>query len=83
VKPILYDKCNLHAFDRETGEFFIISPALVEVRFIIYKGMRIADYTLIKPDRNLIIAQAINVKKAAAKFITLIDIYKNLQHDKR
>ncbi len=55
-------------------ELGTINPNLVEVEII--NG--IAFYTLKDPkDLNFLIVQAINIKKASAKFLTLISRYGN------
>lgn len=78
MKPILHKDCKLYAFDRDTLQFFIIAPELVGVRRL--NGFY--DYFPLQTGRRLIITQAINEKKASAKMLTLLNIYKTVQNDK-
>lgn len=78
MRPILYKNSKLYAFDRDTYEFFIIAPELVSVR----KLNGFIDYFALNTDRRLIITQAINEKRASAKMLTLLNIYKTVQNDK-
>lgn len=69
MKPTIYPNCKLYYFDRKTLEFGTINPNLVEIEIV--NG--IAFYSLIsKKDPNFLIVQAMNTKKASAKFLTLI-----------
>lgn len=74
MQPRIYDNCQLFAFDREKLQFELLDPKLVGVRY--WQGFH--DYYLLAGggERRLLIVQAINIKKAAAKMITLLNIYK-------
>lgn len=72
MKPMIYPNCKLYYFDRNKLEFGTINPNIVKVQFT--KG--IAFYSLINANGlNLLIVQALNIKKASAKFLTLIMRY--------
>ena len=75
MKPTSYPNCKLFYFDRKRLEFGTINPNLVKVELI--KG--VAFYSLINPNGlDLLIVQALNIKKASAKFLTLIMNYDNI-----
>lgn len=74
MKPIIYPKCKLYFFNRDTFEFGTINPELVESR--LENGF--AFYNLKKPEgKRFLIVQAINQKKASAKMLTLISLEEN------
>ena len=68
MRVILYEGCKLFTFNRVTFEFGTIEPEKVGVRMI--DGF--ADYFLLSGNENLIIVQALNVKKAAGKMLTIL-----------
>ena len=78
MRPILNKNCKFYAFDRDSYEMFIISSEFVGVG----KLNGFFDYFALKTDRRLIITQAINEKRASAKMLTLLNIYKTVQNDK-
>lgn len=69
MKPIIYDNCQLFTYNRDTEQFGIIDPEDVEVSFS--EGQAI--YKPYDRDLNLIIVQALNIKKASAKMLTIIN----------
>lgn len=68
VRPKIFPNCKLFTFDRDTREFGEIDPDLVNVRF---EGGR-AIYEPKDASKNLIIIQAMNIKKASATMLTII-----------
>jgi len=68
MKPIIYDGCQLFTFDLKSLKFGVIDPAEVGVKRI---GKRFY-YFQINGNSDLLIVQALNIKKAAAKMIDLI-----------
>lgn len=78
MKPKIFQNCSLYTWDRITCEFGTIDPNLVYVKFI--DG--IAYYYPVDKNLNVIIVQALNLKKASAKILTLINIEKKWQEQK-
>lgn len=70
MKPILYEGCKLFYWDRRKLESGTIEPYKVGVRRL--STGRI-EYYCLSGNSDLLIVQAMNFKKAAAKFLTLIN----------
>lgn len=69
MKVKIYPGCKLFTFDRNTLEFGEIEPEKVNVQIV--NG--IATYKPKDVSNELIIVQALNIKKAAAKMLTIIN----------
>lgn len=67
MKVTLYSGCKLYCLNRDTLEFSEISD--IGVNIVLKQG--IAHYTK-NNNKRLIIVQAINKKKAAAKILTIL-----------
>lgn len=68
MKVTMYEGCQLFTFNRETREFGTIEPEKVGVRIV--NGF--AEYYQLSGEQNLIIVQALNIKNAAAKMLTIL-----------
>lgn len=68
MKVTIYEGCQLFTFNRETREFNTIKPEKVGVRIV--NGF--AEYYQLSGEQNLIIVQALNIKNAAAKMLTIL-----------
>jgi hypothetical protein len=68
VKPKLFPNCKLFIFDRDTQTFGEIDAEKVEVKFI--NGQ--AVYYPVDETKNFIIVQALNIKKASARMLSII-----------
>jgi hypothetical protein len=68
MKVTMYEGCQLFTFNRETREFNTIEPEKVGVRIV--NGF--AEYYQLSGEQNLIIVQALNIKNAAAKMLTIL-----------
>lgn len=68
MKPILYEGCKLFYWDRRKLESGTIEPYRVGVRRL--NGR--VEYYLLSGNKDILIVQAMNFKKAAAKFLTMI-----------
>ena len=68
MKVTMYEGCQLFTFNRETREFNTIKPEKVGVRIV--NGF--AEYYQLSGEQNLIIVQALNIKNAAAKMLTIL-----------
>lgn len=75
MKPILYEGCKLFTFNLITFEFGTIEPEEVGVKKINWKGREIYLYYCLKNEKELLIANAGNLKKAVGKMITLLEIH--------
>lgn len=68
MKLTMYEGCQLFTFNRETRYFNTIEPEKVGVRIV--NGF--AEYYQLSGEQNLIIVQALNIKNAAAKMLTIL-----------
>lgn len=68
MKVTMFDDCQLFTFNRSTREFNTIEPEKVGVRIV--NGF--AEYYQLSGEQNLIIVQALNIKNAAAKMLTIL-----------
>lgn len=68
MKVTMYEGCQLFTFNRETRDFNTIEPEKVGVRIV--NGF--AEYYQLSGEQNLIIVQALNIKNAAAKMLTIL-----------
>lgn len=65
----IYPNHKFYYFNRDTLELGTISPNLIKQELV--NGF--INYSLKNPSRlNLLIVQAVNIKRASAKFLTII-----------